>query len=134
MIEWPCTIVGVLLLIITISGGCRQQNRVNDQRAEQAMVSIDIRRDVHNMSRDQIQKYFEQCISQKRLFVYAGGVTGGPIVQDPSDRDVVRSLKTVLIELPEGMEQALYFNTLMIDYLKKTHYETSQGNRYRFLK
>lgn len=120
MIGWRWIVLGMLLLAL---GGCRQQNRVNNQRARQVMASIDIRRDIHNMSRDQVQKYFEQCISQKHLFVYAGGVTGGPIVQDPSDRDVVRSLKTVLIELPEGMEQALYFNTLMIDYLKETHHQ-----------
>ncbi len=84
----------------------------------QPMNSGDIKQDLNNMSSDEVELYCRQCIAQGKIFVYSGGVTGGPIVHNQADRDFVRELNTVSVGCTGGAKQALYFNDLMIAYLK----------------
>ena len=83
------------------------------------MQSKDIRQNLNGMSGEEVKRYFNQCIAEGKIFIYSGGVTGGPIVRDPTNRDFVRKLKTVLIDCTGGVAQALQFNELMIAYLRE---------------
>jgi hypothetical protein len=89
--------------------------RINE---EATMKVSGIRKDLNGMTKDEIKQYFDQCIAEGKIFIYSGGVTGGPIVRSQSDRDFVKGAETVLIGCTGGVEEALYFNGLMINYLK----------------
>jgi len=91
-------------------------------------IPNNVRTDLNGMTKDEVKRYFNQCIAEGKVFVYSGGVTGGPIVRRSSDRDFIRGTEVIVIGCTGGVEQALYFNELMTEYLKSRENRSNSGN------
>lgn len=111
-------------IVVLLSNGCVSAAALRDESHQSLMPSNGVRQDMNGMSSDDVRAYFNQCINEGKIFIYWGGVTGGPIVHNQSDRDFVRTIKTAHIDCTSGIQQALQFNELMIEYLK-----TKQGKK-----
>jgi hypothetical protein len=69
------------------------------------------------LSDKDIEEYFNQCISQEKIFLYTGGYANA-LLTDESDYNPGEQFPTFSLGCTGGVEQGRKFNKLMINYIK----------------
>jgi|GEM_PF-2157417 len=80
------------------------------------------------MTNEEIEKYFKECISQNKIFIYTGGPLNGPLLEcnkenlqkciENEEFLIGNKIHIISVGCMGGVEEAYKFNKLMFQYLK----------------
>lgn len=72
---------------------------------------------LNGLSKNEIEVYFNECISNNKIFFYTGGYANAPLL-DVKEFDFVWGFKTVSVGCTDGVVEGAKFNELMLNYIK----------------
>lgn len=106
-------VMGILLL-----SGCVTAKPISYEESLKQIGLEGVKLDLNGLSEKEIEAYFNECISDNKIFLYTGGYANAPLL-DTEDFDFVWGFKTVSIGCTGGVPQGAKFNKLMLNYIKQ---------------
>ena len=76
-----------------------------------------VRTNLNGMSDEEIKRYAETMIARGNVFIYTGGFTNMPIV-DEADRAFARTMNAASVGCTGGFIEAGKFNKIVIEWVK----------------
>lgn len=104
------------VIAFLLLNGCTTSKTIPYEETLKKIGLEGVRTDLNKMTEEDIENYFNECISKKKIFLYTGGYTNLPLV-DKNELDFVWGFKTVSIGCTGGVPQGYKFNQFMLNYI-----------------